>query len=85
MYISQNKLLCLQCIRRIHVFNISQKNQHFKIYIYLTCAPKNHIITKSKKNQFFGNVDITNNMFEVLEMENRAVENRKAQKEEEIA
>ena len=42
-------------------------------------------ITKSKKNQFFGNVDITNNMFEVLEMENRAVENRKAQKEEEIA
>ena len=37
-------------------------------------------ITKSKKNQFFGNVDITNNMFEVLEMENRAVENRKEEK-----
>ena len=47
---------------------------HFKIYIYILVHLK---ITKSKKNQFFGNVDITNNMFEVLEMENRAVENRK--------
>ena len=43
--------------------------------------PGNPACIKTKKNQFFGNFDINNNKFEVLEMENRVVENRK----EEIA